>query len=262
MLLILLMSFPYIEPSGFQAVELRDANDNKFGNLHLCTVQGVTLPDSPPGPDGGTDFPGAPSSVNSFPEVFTDLAHEIGQQLFLLNKELLNLHKASIGNQTVDPTHFLVQAEQLAVDLGLIAPGQSGKDRKYWPLVGFNDGNKSIPLNSGPPPVVSTLEVANSNFPVKPNDPPPNGPDHKNALYFSTQVPIDNNRKAVGSIVFYQDCVWNGNPPPNDKSWCSWGFVTNFELTLYELVPTATAVASSSSSSSYYAASSSLPGLH
>jgi len=256
---------PYIGPNNgtnYRQVPLKDSGDNEFGDLYLCAPgAGVTAPNSPPSPDGGVQFPSSPSSTNSFPDVFTELANQIGQQLMQMNSALLALHQASIANGTVDPSDYASEVTDLLQYLGLLGNGQSGQHRKYWPLVPINNGNSAYSYNpaNGVPDFVTTQNFNNDKFPDRPSGHAPNGPDHKHALYF--KVPIANDKRdAVGSIVFHQDCEWATIPPTNDTSWCSWGFITSFELQLYEIAPGIGGGPSSSSSSSYYAASSSLPG--
>jgi hypothetical protein len=258
-------SLPYIGPNNvtnYHEASLKDSSGNEFGELYLCAAAaGVTPPNLPPSPDGGVLFPSPPSSTSSFPDVFTLLANQIGLQLMQMNSLLVGLHKASVANGDTDASAYASAVTQLVQNLGLLGPGQGNQRMKYWPLVPINNGNSAYAYNpqNGIPDFVTTEIFNNDKFPDKPNGHSPNGPDHKHALYFKANIPNDN-RDAVGSIVFHQDCEWDSHPPTNDKAWCSWGFITSFELVLYELVPGIGGGPSSSSSSSYYGASSSLPG--
>jgi len=261
-----------LTPNNFQECPLKDGNGNNFGSLYLCTDSSLAnqpLPD--PVSASGAPFPG-PSSSNAttFPDVFLQLASTIAQYVSQMNQELKSLHVLSIGGARYSPPpnppnsltpglqNYTVLAAQLSQALGWGLPGQKGKGPQFWPLVPFNP-KWSLTQS---PAWVTTQNIPNNNFKSPTSEcPAPSGwPDHKNAFYLYTTVPGDVNQNAIGAIEFWQDCEWPQNPS-NDKDWSSWGFITNFGLTLFEIVPApglTAGISSSSSSSSYYAASSAM----
>jgi hypothetical protein len=263
------MSLPYIGPdnnTNYHAEPLKDFGGNEYGEIKLCNVPKATP--SLPSPSGGIVIPAPVQAPITFSEVFTALANNIGQQLITANSALLALHTTWMLTHQAPRTlinSYLAATRSILVHLGYMGINDNGKLHKYWPLVSLNPGRIQAPLNS---PVVSSVQAKNNRFPQKPGHASPNGPDRDQALYFTVPV-LGDEKKAVGSIVFYQDCEWETGTTDPTK-WSSWGFITNFELTLFEEETTIAAkeapkegpkpeATSSSSSSSYYAASSAVP---
>jgi len=264
---------PTATPSNFQECPLLDGNGNNFGNLYLCNgntrINTTTIPS--PVSASGAPFPGPPSDTTTFPDVFLQLASTIAQCVTQMNQQLMALHILSINGNNYSGTTtpkalmdglnaYTVAAAQLCQALGWGLPGQKRQSQQFWPLVPFNP-RWDLTVGSA---WVTNQNIPNTNFKPPTNQfGPPEGsgwPDHTKALYLYSMVPGDVNQNAIGTIEFWQDCEWLQNSN-NKKDWSSWGFITNFGLTLFEFAqPGLGGGISSSSSSSYYAASSASPG--
>lgn len=280
---------PYLDPaSSFTELDLTDANGNSLGQLNLCTSyttgNGPSTWSLPPTPSGAVVIPPTPPPPTSqasrpFPDVFMQVANTVGQCIMQMNSALMNLHQAAATagsttglNSNPNYLNYLSAAFNLIQTLGWIGTGKGNNKLDYWPLVIFNKNSNKRHPDGLRAQTVSTGNFRNNNFP-DPSDyyPPPHGPDKKEAIYFYAIIPVDLSQRAIGSVIFCQDCEWMPNTT-DDSKWVSWGFITAFTLNFYEVAGAGTTAAttapaaadltggiSSSSSSSYYAASSSTP---
>ena len=249
--------WPYVPYSGnFTAYSLQQGNDS-FGSIYLYTGPNRTLPSTVPAPTQGHAYPPDPGNHSSFPDMFNWIANKLGQAFYDMNRALADLHMGTMGGHSPDAGQLAIYTARANTILGAL--GFSNGNHPFWPLVPANT-NANIPyggyvIQPGQPgpAIVSTVNVPNSAF-----------GGNGNALTADVQIAGDS-RAATASLVFYQDCEWDAVAPSSTSAWMSWGFVTSFDLQLFEraagsaLAMVGVTGTSSSSSSSLYAASSAMP---